>query len=620
MIDIRKNRFFPDVLFFVGLALCGILLSIKATRSVCDADESFTVLAAFRWVLGDRVLVDEWHISQLGSMFLYLPLKVYYLLVGSCRGMILYSRFVFIGTGCVVAVVSYYTLRKYTFSAAAAAVFFFFHVPITIFLTLYYNSVQCFFTQLCALALISSYHQYSRLKIVLAGCFFGFAVVCAPMSAVLYAIYSLAAFVTALICRKKKENAAGFLPETVLNFKAWGLITVGILISAVGAAMFILRGNSVAELVKNIPMLLFDPEHVTADTSLVSLFMDTLRSFNKAIFDCFPVWLIVVGMLCFVALAVDKNRKAHRDFYVLFGSAINVLLLLFNYLKNTKRNNYLLYNCLPFVFFGVLCYLLAEKKKREFLFLMLLPGAAAAFCRGVESNMNFLASSAVMPVCTAASVLLIVELAREYVAEQKAPEQKGNKKKQSLKFRKTQKRKKIIPVVLLIVIVVQFGNNTFLNLGFNAETLYGDPDVPQKLTYRLCDGPLEGIYTTEKIGRLYEGTLDDLNTIKEQCHGPVMIPSECCWAYLYMDTLPIGSFSGYLSNWPEVDGPKMERYYEYHPERYPAYIYIPYFDRNLQYNSEDQRVISDSVKSSYPGDIVEGNCGSIIAVNNNRQA
>lgn len=76
---------------------------IRASRGISSSEESFYVSIPFRLVLGDHLAADEWHVTQLASLFQLLPVKLFMAATNSTEGIILFLRYFYLA--CLVLTV-----------------------------------------------------------------------------------------------------------------------------------------------------------------------------------------------------------------------------------------------------------------------------------------------------------------------------------------------------------------------------------------------------------------------------------------------------------------------------------------------------------------------------------
>ena len=90
-----------DAVFFMLLGLTAVFFCWRCRYGFAEADEAFYPTIAYRLTQGDRLLVDEWHMSQLSSV-LYLPVLLYPA-DGGTAGIYLALRYLYVAVQCLVA-------------------------------------------------------------------------------------------------------------------------------------------------------------------------------------------------------------------------------------------------------------------------------------------------------------------------------------------------------------------------------------------------------------------------------------------------------------------------------------------------------------------------------------
>ncbi|MBQ9880845.1 MAG: hypothetical protein IJM45_10480 [Clostridia bacterium] len=597
-----------DLVFAAGLIACVCLMLYKALMSTGDDDEHVLILNAFRLARGDRLLVDDWHMSHMSGIFLAPFLWVFHAVTGSCDGMVLYSRCVFIAVQAAVGAATYLTLRRYGRpSAAAASLVFFFNVPTYTDMVLYYNSTLCLAAQLCSLLLISVCGRFSFVKAVLAGVLFSVCVISSPYAAFIFLAYTLSVPVYRAVVKKR---GGAFAP--VFGFKCWAGVTLGVVLSAAVFAAAVLSRASLDELRVSIPMLLSDGDYPGgAADGIINLFSKYKKFFTRHSFAFIAPFAAAGGVLALVA-AFDRGRKRRRCVYVLLACAwyaASVAATLLHKASLTVKPQIAV--ALPGMIFtlaGFVVYICVSKKNKPVYLIPTVLGLLAAFARSCESEMVIFAFGTVVPVCLTGAVMAFGGAARELFVDGGA--RAGLKKAAAVS----------LAVVTALELSVQAGVNVYPK--FNDEYTYYGVARSEKLDTRISVGPLKGLYTTANEEKLYLDTLADLDLIKSECEGPVMVASKLSWAYLYMDSLTVGAFSGCLdsSDWLPYKSEKMKLYFKQYPERYPEFIYIPYYDNHarvyyllrVKTPVEIQKGIFENVREDYPGELTRGKAGYII--------
>lgn len=619
----NKGKTVQDVVFVGVLLFCVACMLYRAFHSIGDEDEHFYIFTAFRLVKGDRLLVDEWHLTQMASVFLYLPLKIYYVLTGSTTGIVLFSRLIFVAVKTVVAVITYAFFRNYDLSGVAAAIVFFLNIPLFFIMALYYTSLLCLFLQICSILMLSISRSYSRKKAVCLGVFFAMAIISAPYMVFLFAIYTAAVVLTAIVKKdKSKKRHWTDMPDCLLTVKTWFFISLGLFTFLAFFFVGLCVRNSVKETIQNLPMIFYDAEFSNGVFDRFGDFFGRIERFFSLLKSIYSVPLLSLCLLLLLALAVDRKRLQHRTTYFSVGFALYLIgVVLFLHFSFVEHEPYLKisYLCVlftvPYMYFGFLAFLLSKKGNTEILKFLWIFGIIGAFVRAIESEMGYVAGAAVIPVGMTGSTLLIGNLFDE-IRRADYNSQRGLLNKHS--HRVIKRNKTAFCIMLVSVVLMQFGVQltNVLNRTLYTEYVFDMANNTVPMDHKIEKGPLKGLYAVQSVADIYYDTLSDLDEISKATEGPVMIPKELCWVYMYLENNRVGSYSGYVvdAHWIDFDSKKMALYYQYHPERYPEYIYIPYYDSYFHFDNTIEKELLKDVQEHYVTSVKLGKVGYILSV------
>ena len=126
-------------------------------------------------------------------------------------------------------------------------------------------------------------------------------------------------------------------------------------------------------------------------------------------------------------------------------------------------------------------------------------------------------------------------------------------------------------------------------------------------------GPLKGIKTTGYFKKQYEKMMNDAEVIGQLGNGPLYVHLIAALPYLAVD-LPIGAYSAWIDEDLGMD--RLLRYWELHPDRIPAVIYVPLYD-SVNYFPRDDAALQElaALKELFDYDITKGEAGYILTVN-----
>jgi len=315
----KVNYFkYQDIFALFCLIVTVIFLIWKSQYGFGFDDESFYIAFAHRLSMGDALLTDEWHIAQFTGLLLYLPLKAYVAIAGSTEGIVLFFRYIFVVMQSVVAFIIYGRLRKYGLYSLFAALIYLLHIPLITLMGMGYYSIGLAFVSIAGL-LIATTTTFGKLTFFLTGLFFAVAVLCNPLLAFLYFVYTICVVIFEI---NQKSNCRLFgCPDISFSKKTWLWMTLGIVFSAIIVLIFIFSRTSITQIIKNFPMFLTDPEH-QANSSIFSLpeTLTKIITINPYLFTALSILTIIIF--------IDKKRFIHRPFYILAGSIVFIFYLI----------------------------------------------------------------------------------------------------------------------------------------------------------------------------------------------------------------------------------------------------------------------------------------------------
>lgn len=593
-----------DIIFIAGAAVCVGLLLYKSLFSVGFDDEGLWILNALRFVRGDRMLVDDWHVSQLSAFVLYPFVWVFVRLNGSAEGLILFSRIVYVLFKAIVGAAVYITLRSYGKNAVVTALLFLIHESVWTYFIVYYNTELLLFGECLTLLLFScAKGGGTRLKAFFIGVFSALCVIACPYTVVLFAAYTVAAAIGAVKRKVKARETFGF---SLLTVRGWLIVTAGVTCVALIFLVFLMRNNSLGDIVKNLPMVFYDDEYRDGVFSgLIELVHEVMYHLGH-VAKVIPWWASLAGAVVFAAAVIDKGRMKRRLIYVSLMAAVCLFGTVHAYAAGrgaAGADGVALcrrYETLIFASFASICYLLTKDRDKRVFRCLFISGLMLTALRTMESDMFYSAGDIIAPIAITGATLMILRFIDE--VREEAPS-------------RALARGAVVFAVLIFAVQFCWRIDVLRSLHSFAEYEYGDNSVTEdRMSVKLTRGPMKGLYVVEEDAGSYNGTLEDLDLIRSSCSGPIMVPDEFCWIYMYLDDMPMGSYSGYIvsEKWVDFDSKKMRLYYDYHPERYPTAIYIPYYSRYFAQDDPSLGGLTEAVRSEYHGRFEKGRAGYII--------
>ena len=545
----RHNTKNHNIAFLILLSI-GLALSIwKVFYGFgCDHggyDESFYLTIPYRLIQGDRLFLDEWHLSQM-SGFLLLPFVFCYrIIVPDLTGIMLCERFWYILTHTLVVCFAYYRLRKYGWPMVLALISYFLFVPWEIYAHSY-NSIGVDLLLLIA-AILTTTQYKNAFELVTVGILFACVVLCSPMVALFYFVY--------LVLFIKKQFTATGRGEGIWGRKSFWCITAGIGVTATAFVLFVLSRASVSEIVHVLPALFSDPDHSSA--SVFEKLYELRQSISLIFVCCAAIYSIL-----FTIMMSDKKRKEHEIIYF----SLSGLLSLFSYVFCWHYLNLVM---TPLIFLGTTSYVLGGEKPKQIFRGFFLTGIAYSVAVYLVSNTGFACISMAHSITNIASFVFLIGYAAQIARESKSM------------------RTYLVLGMTGLVLLALF----FSQIHIKTTNCFFD-DKPRNLTYQIQLGPGKGIYTTTENGNRYNRIYSDIQTLPKGEGKNLLVIAKEPWIYLMRSDLRSATYSAWV-----VSGGNEERlrmYYRYNPHKIPDYIYVlkdsPLFDSIVFDTMEDYSV------------------------------
>lgn len=588
-----------DIAAAVFLAAFAVYYAAISAKGINAVDEAFYFTIPMRLLKGDGLLAEEWHVSQLSSVFQLLPYRIYTGITGSNDGVLMFFRYLFIACETAVAAFMYKYVRRYGVFGVFFLALFCAFVPVSIVTLNYYTM---FTMSACAVScMLFIKEKHTPLSLVFSGFLFACMVLIEPLMSFIWLIYC----VLVAIKRSRAKKTGDEIPR-LFSSRVWKLTFAGIAICAAAFFAWLLLTSDIKEIFKTIPEMFGDSEYA------VGMGRGTIFNFGK-IWDTVGYFGYVppaAAVILFIVVFINrKSVYKKRAIFLITGTLILAAALIVFSIGQTFGNfaaavmNYVL---IPFYFYGLLCYILTREKNRK-LFYFWCFGVLCAVFMDISSEISFGLGGV---VAVLASVLIAHDLFYELRAEKEDNKAKNRKKKKM-----PEKRAAAAGVVsILTALCLAFASEAvLLSANFfvkNVENFFMHTE--KKLDTEVSFGPYKGIKTTSDVNRFLELERKDLDFIKENTDGScVYIAALQPWMYLYLD-MPVGTYTTWFV---QADYPARQmRYWELYPEKIPEYIYIPklycYTYTDLGHAGEDLAAL----KQFCDCDVTESEVGYIVKI------
>lgn len=566
-----KDKLFIQDCIFIILLLAGVIFAIwKCRYGFGGNDEAFYLATPHRLTLGDALIRDEWHLSQLSSVLLYPFVWLYTLLTGGTTGIMLTVRFLYILLHCAVSILIYAKFRKYGFASVVASVLFFVYTPYDI-MALSYNTMGLDLVVVAGV-LLSTANYDKKLSLIFSGLAFAGAVLCNPYLIIAYFLFAICMVVNVIL--KKLSKTKNFFAGDYFSCKTFLWFTVGAAILAAVFLIFLLSRTSISDFQTNLPYMMTDPEHpqIPIATKLEMYFRGIWNASSLFFVSIIAYGVILLGMI------IDRKRRNHRVLYLVLTCCV-VIFAYISFCSNLVDYNY---NSImfPVIYLGITSYILTKNKNRSLLAGLFSLGIIYSFAMCFSSNQYFYVISMAFSSTNIASFVFAGILLREMKEEKELDDPKKIPMLSWNSLENTQLSIKVTPKKLaagisLILVCIVMLTQTCLQSITKANHVFWEAPIPN-LTSKLIGGPADGILTTAANAVTYQSILADINaSYSDKQRENLLILSEKTWTYLAAEDMNYATFSAWISGENETSVARLQQYYSVNPAKKPKYIYIP---------------------------------------------
>lgn len=533
---IKKHSALRDGFFIAGTVLLLFFSLWKSRYGLGIYDEAFYLTIPYRMCHGDKLFLNEWHVSQLSALLQYPLMKLYLLVHSGTDGIVLDFRHIYIAVNFAGGLLSYRRLRKYGAGAAAAVLLYLLYAPYNI-MALSYNSLGLLCGFLCAVYLATA---AKNTDYAVSGLFFAGLVLCQPLMLVEFAIVYPVLICAALILRRR-ELLRGLL---------WFLL--GCVILAAPVLIYFIFSVGISNILAAIPLMMNDPEHNMGELLSVSFIYRSivdyylpempagLKFISRSVLKVFYFGFVPI---C-AAVLLDRGRRRRAALYLSLSALLCTLIgaaymLLYPY-KSTYISyvNYLLF---PWLLHGICLMPLLTKSERWqlSLFYALAFLHALSFLTSNQGGNVF--SIALLPACLASIML-------------------------SIKYCSSLGRAKAVPVFICTAV------SAALLLYVRAGYCFMSPPVSQ-FDAQCVSGPAAGICAAEDDAVRCDSVSLSMKSKNFDADGNTLFLATDPLFYLCTDT-GLAQYSAWLSFNIDSTPSRLEAYYSLNPDKRPDTIVI----------------------------------------------
>lgn len=543
----RDDKYKWQDYIFIALIAGGIIFAFwKCVFGFGGNDEAFYLTVPQRFNMGDALIKDEWHLSQLSGFLLMPFVWIFTTITGSTEGIILAARVLYIIFHATVSIVIYTRIRKYGYVSVFASVLYFIYTPYDI-MAMSYNTMGLDFVTLAGVIMGTASYK-KKLPLIVSGVAFAAAVLCCPYLAAAYILYGICVLIHTFI---KNKETKFILKSELFAGKTFLFFSIGIFALAAVFLVFALTRVSIKEIFNYLPYLMTDPEH--PQIALGTRF----GMYFKSIYNCHSHFKIALFsyLVMIVVMIIDRKRKSHRSIYLIVTTAI----VIFCYVLLLPQLTYSTYNAImfPLIFIGITSYILCENKPKPLFASLFVPGIIYSFAICFSSNQYFYVISMVITASNIASYVFLAQLLREMKTTQ-----------DNIEYAVWVKRGSFLFVAFMIFLQGAF------QITVKAEHCFWESGNTSNLTAQIKNGPAKGIYTNVNNCNTYEQIYSDLQYYKNKQEDKILFLTSKTWCYLAVD-FPYGTLSAWISGEKPSSVERLKTYYRVNYEEIPKYIYIP---------------------------------------------
>lgn len=543
----RADKYKWQDYIFIALIAGGIIFAFwKCVFGFGGNDEAFYLTVPQRFNMGDALIKDEWHLSQLSGFLLMPFVWLFTTITGSTEGIILAARVLYIIFHATVSIVIYSRIRKYGYVSVFASVLYFIYTPYDI-MAMSYNTMGLDLVTLAGVIMGTASYK-KKLPLIVSGVAFAAAVLCCPYLAVAYILYGICVLIHTFIRNKETKF---ILKSELFAGKTFLFFSIGIFTLAAVFLVFALTRVSIKEIFNYLPYLMTDPEH--PQIALGTRF----GMYFKSIYNCHSHFKIALFsyLVMIVVMIIDRKRKSHRSIYLIVTTAI----VIFCYVLLLPQLTYSTYNAImfPLIFIGITSYILCENKPKPLFASLFVPGIIYSFAICFSSNQYFYVIAMVITASNIASYVFLAQLLREMKTTQ-----------DNIEYAVWVKRGSFLFVAFMIFLQGAF------QITVKAEHCFWESGNTSNLTAQIKNGPAKGIYTNVNNCNTYEQIYSDLQYYKNKQEDKILFLTSKTWCYLAVD-FPYGTLSAWISGEKPSSVERLKTYYRVNYEEIPKYIYIP---------------------------------------------
>lgn len=533
---IRKEHLVCTLIFFISF----IVLLCRCFKGFAWNDECFYLSTVNRFYLGDRMLLDEWHVTQMFAILL-VPLEaIYRSLTGGTEGIMLFFRIAYLVFTCLVSIYIWIVLNKKNsiWIACAAALLNLYYAKLAI-AAFSYNTVATEMLIVASLLIYSWYETDAKnhIKIILSGTTFAMAVLGNPLLAVIE-ILVLTSIVVYCVYTKNTKPIKIYMGHIA-----------GILIIAVPLLVWWMGRTSISEIITCISGMFANSDHQ------VGGMLGRVFAALKSIIKQYLYTIVPYGVLLLLSVKqyVKKEEKPNSKKWffiiqtVIFG--INI------FLSGIGKDIGIAF--IAFTMYGVALYFILGCNNVNAVYWFVI-GITSAFLFFIASDTGIRSLGTGGLLSSIGTLILIQDIITQCNEKKIA-----NKAYQITKY--------VLGVLVVLVIV---------STAWSRVTYFFREARWPYLDYQIEVGPAKGLYTTEENREQYNWVYEAVvNNVSDE--DTFLVTKLAPWVYMCTDA-KCGGYTTWLTRFADE---ALEEYYAIFPDRVPNKILV--LNEDIGYKNND---------------------------------
>lgn len=523
---------------YLVISLISLVLLSNLFYGLTKTDECVYISTLFRFLNGDKLLIDDWTGYQMNTPIFFPFIKLFLFFNKTTTGIVLFCRLLHWAFQTIVAFFVYHLFSKTNkkicalFSSLFILLFCKSNIPgisyysfgflnIVLSITIIYACIK----QICILEIA-----------FFSGIFLAFSTLFNPYSIPFFFVYIIALL---------------FIPRLKSYRKLIFFLVLGILVIAIPYFFIYIKNLSFA----NINMMLSywnEKTKINNNTSQLSFLSKTYQYCaniygNNRIYIYSMIPILLINLLC------HKKHYSH-NLKIIF-TIINIILYITTCFTGPRLETGACY--IEFVFFTILnCFIWFKKIDFLIYFLFFIPTLIYSYTFKLSSDQGLYA------ITIGFNIAMLI-----------TPEMNFNIFESQLYSKKIAKFFFYFPILFTLILTFYFRTNNPINSFYKTEKLHPHlffiPSLHKNIT-KINNGPISGLWTTSTEKKEYEGILNLINSI--DCSNPttIMVNELCCWIYFVNKNLkPLVPETWTIS----FNNDKVEMYFSY-KNSYPEYVVV----------------------------------------------